>query len=112
MTKLTKFPPFILAQSRDGENEYIVHTKEPRFIAKIFTPSGEAEESELLKAYPKLPNLTLASKKYVFGLTIWQPYESDKLSKIVSRMTDWYKSYLIDKSTSQESAYKQTTLSR
>lgn len=35
MKSLTKIPPFIFSTSKNGD-EFIIHTKEPRFIARIF----------------------------------------------------------------------------
>lgn len=50
---MSDLPKFILSYDRDYNCEYIIHTQEPAFIAKVYPKSGQIETvNDLIHKYP------------------------------------------------------------
>jgi len=89
MSAITKIPPFILSHSNDGSRMYIIHTKEPAFIAKIIYPASDEERQ--IKS--KLDYwIELEAPRTIIGIIeLWQPVSSeDRLKAVLKRMKHWY----------------------
>lgn len=98
MSALTKIPPFILANTRNLEGNYIIHTKEPRFIAKIFNPESREQELNIKSILGHW--IELETPKTIIGIIeSWGPEASeDKLEAAIKRLKHWYCSILNEQS--------------
>lgn len=105
---MSKTPKFLLCENPIAEKSdgrvFILHMREPKIIAEIFSfeePILESELNELKSKFTTGATLTYGTEYFVFG-AIWIE-ESDKidlenraqeLASIMRRMADWYEAYL------------------
>jgi hypothetical protein len=99
MSALTKIPPFILSYSRDQENEYVIHTKDPAFIAKVLYPESEEEASDIKSKIDYWVEIDFKGRKTILAvIELFQPVSSeDRMKGVLKRLEHWYKSLMIER---------------
>lgn len=94
-----KLPKFLIADNEMASSRlFIVHTRTPRFIAEAFH-FGIDEESEWLatkKKFNQGASVDWPSELITLGV-VWMEgndLDPDRVAKLMSRMGDWYYSWL------------------
>lgn len=84
------------SRAKAWKPEFIIHTKEPRFIAKIFNPETEAEAKEIKDKITLHTEIDFKGRTTIIGIIeLWEPKVSeDKLRAVIKRLKHWYCSIL------------------
>lgn len=102
---MKELPRFIIAYDRQQKIEYIIHTQEPAFIAKVIPNSGDIETVAYLAF--KYPFATLTNRLngtfYIIHVIKFfnVPADLDSIPKLMSRMGDWYYSVIKERSANE-----------
>lgn len=87
---------------------FIVHTKRPRFIAKVFEFDSESEFLVFKQVFDQQNEnkaVAYSQKMHCNKFYLFSPYDyidqcnnlepDPKIAKVLVRMADWYRAYLI-----------------
>ena len=102
---MKEIPRFIIAYDRAQKIEYIIHTHEPAFIAKVIPSSGDIETvADLAFKYPYGARTNrLNGTFYIIPVIKFfnVPVDLDSIPKLMSRMGDWYYSVAKERSANE-----------
>lgn len=99
---MSKLPKFLLCENPIADKSdgriFILHTREPRLLAEIFTFDADDEDAQMehKKLFTSGSALEYGDEYFVFGV-IWMEKNNlpaEKLAGIMRRMADWYEAYL------------------
>jgi len=105
MKMKTKISKYMICENPlvDDARVFILHCRKPVIIAEAFhlEPDQEAEAMEMKKQFTVGASVDYPGEYIILGAIFIEPVESndpqntaDDLAKIMSRMGDWYHSYL------------------
>ena len=94
---ITKAPPFLVSDSF-ASGRFIIHTREPKFIAKVFRPDLETEEQEIKAKLTHWAEIDFKGRRTIIGIIdLWEPEASeDRIQGRLKRLQQWYKSIMIE----------------
>lgn len=97
-------PRFILATNRERSLVYIVHTQSPMFIVEVLSFKDiETSEKYAVMSSNITKTVNIFGMFYIFEIVkTADNYNEFEVEKIISRLTDWYKSVIIETTKNEQ----------